>query len=464
MLAHTFTDLSTQMTGRVVTPSDPGWDATRQVFNLRTDLRPSAVALPRDVSDVVAAVDYARDHGLRVAPQATGHNAEPLGSLEDTLLVDVRELQQVSIDPGAQRVRVGAGVKWERVAPQLSEYGLAALHGSSPDVGIAGYSLGGGMGWLARKYGLQANSVTAIELVTADGRARRVDATCEPDLFWALRGGNGNFGVVTAIEFAVYPVEDLYAGVLFFPFERAAEVLHTWIELLPTLPDEMMTWASLLQFPGAPDVPEPLRARSFTVVYGAFLGSEPEGRELLHPIRDLSPVMDTFAMVPPGELGDLAMDPPDPLPVMSTTALLSELPSVGLDDLLAAAGPGSGSTLAMVQLRQLGGALARRSPGAGARATLPGTLNLFALGVPEDDAAAAAVKTYLESIDRAVRPYSTGHYPNFVEEPADASAFFDPDTWRRLREVKALFDSDDLFKGNHHIPPADAALARVAAG
>src|ERR671914_1161336 len=161
-----FTDLSAQMTGRVVTASDPDWDATRQVFNLTTDLRPAAVALPRDVSDVIAAVRYARANGLRVAPQATGHNAAPLGSLEDTLLVDVRDLQAVSIDPAARRVRVGAGVKWERVSPQLSEFGLAALHGSSPDVGIAGYSLGGGMGWLARKYGLHANSVTAIELVT----------------------------------------------------------------------------------------------------------------------------------------------------------------------------------------------------------------------------------------------------------------------------------------------------------
>ncbi len=147
--------------------------------------------------------------------------------------MDVRRLQEVAIDPHAQRVRVGAGVKWERVVPRLSEHGLAALHGSSPDVGIAGYSLGGGMGWLARKHGLQANSVTAMELVTADGGHRRVDASHEPDLFWALRGGNGNYGVVTAIEFRVYPVEDLYAGAMFFPFERTADVLGAFTELTP---------------------------------------------------------------------------------------------------------------------------------------------------------------------------------------------------------------------------------------
>jgi FAD/FMN-containing dehydrogenase len=450
-----FTDLAARMTGRVVAPSDPDWDATRQVFNLTTDLRPAAVALPRDVDDVVAAIEYARANGLRVAPQATGHNAAPLGALGDALLVDVRELQEVTIDPAARLVRVGAGVKWERVVPQLSEHGLAALHGSSPDVGIAGYSLGGGMGWLARRYGLQANSVTAIELVTADGRRARVDAEHEPDLFWALRGGNGNFGVVTAIEFRVYPVEELYAGALFYPFERAGEVLQAWNELLPTLPDELMTWAKLMQFPDLPDLPEPLRGRAFTIVMAAFLGGEREGAALLGPVRELGPVMDTFAMVPPAALGDLAMDPEDPLPIASATSLMSDLPAAGVDELVAAVGPGSGSPLAMVELRPLGGALGRPSAGAGARATLPGALAMFALGVPVDEASAASIRAYLDAVERAVRPYRTGDYPNFVEESSDASSFFDAGTWERLRVVKALYDPGDLFKGNHHIPPAD---------
>jgi FAD binding domain len=457
MLTVTDTPLSDRMTGRVVLPGDAGWDAARQAFNLTLDVRPAAVALPRDERDVIAAVTYAREHEMRVAPQATAHNPGPLGPLDETILVDVRHIGGVSIDPTAHRVRVGAGVKWEKVAPALSEFGLAGLHGSSPDVGIAGYSLGGGMGWLARKYGLQTNSVTAIDLVTADGRLVRADAEHEPDLFWALRGGNGNFGVVTAIEFAVYPVEELYAGVMFFPFERSGEVLHAWGELLPTLPDELMTWASMLHFPDLEIVPEPVRGRSFAVVYGAFLGGADEGRALLRPVRDLGPVMDTFAMVPPGALGDLAMDPPDPLPFMSAHALLGDLPPAGIDGLLAAAGPGSGAgrSITMMQLRHMGGALARRAPGAGARATLPGEVCMFALGLVVDDASAAGVTASLERLEDAVRPYRAGHYPNFVEEPADASRFFDPDTWARLRRVKARYDAGDLFKGNHHIPPAE---------
>jgi hypothetical protein len=401
-------------------------------------------------------VSYAREHGLKVAAQATGHNAGPLGSLQDTLLVHVSDLQEVSIDPSARKVRVGAGVKWERVTPRLSELGLAALHGSSPDVGIAGYSLGGGMGWLARKHGLHTNAVTAMELVTADGHLVRADAAHEPDLFWALRGGGGNFGVVTAIEFAVLPIPEVHAGALFFPFERAPEVLHTWRDLLPGLPDELMTWACLMHFPDVPDVPEPVRGRSYAVVMGAFLGSEAAARALLRPLRELGPATDTFATVPPIGLADLAMDPPDPLPHLSAHHLLGDVPAEGIDALLAAAGPGSeaGTAISMMHLRHMGGALARVEPGAGARATLPGTVSLFSAGLAVDEASAAALERALDAVQDAMRPWRVGDYPNFVEEPADASGFFDPVTWRRLREVKALYDPEDLFRGNHHVPPA----------
>ncbi len=274
-----FDDLAIK--GRVVYPTDPDWDAAHQAFSTLVDQRPEAMVFPADADDVVTIVNYAREHGVRIAPQATAHNAGPLGELDETIVVQTSDLQDVSIDPIGHRVRVGSGVKWEKVAPQLSDYGLAGLHGSSPDVGIAGYSLGGGMGWLARKYGLQTNSVTAIELVTSYGQFIRATAENHPDLFWALRGGGGNFGIVTAIEFAVYPVEELYAGALFFPFERAAEVLHTWRELLPTFPEELMTWANILHFPPLPEVPEPFRGASYAIVMGAYLGEEREGRELL---------------------------------------------------------------------------------------------------------------------------------------------------------------------------------------
>src|SRR4051794_3941696 len=450
------TPLADALNGAVVLPDDPRYDDARSSFNLLVDQRPAAIAFPSDAREVAHAVALAERLGLRVAPQATAHNQAPLGDMDDLLLVNVSRLQDVHVDPGARSVRVGAGVKWDRVGPRLSAHGLAGLHGSSPDVGIAGYSLGGGMGWLARKHGLQTNAVTALELVTADGEMIRVDADHEPELFWALRGGGGNFGIVTAIEFDVVEVDELYAGAYFFPFERADEVLHTWNAVRHSFPDELMSWASLLHFPPIPDVPAVARGRSYAVVMAAHLGSAAEGASLLAPLRQLGPERDTFATVPPVVLGDLAMDPLDPVPFQSTSALLDELPDQGIKALLAEAGPesGRGPTLTMLQLRQMGGALSRVSPGAGARATLPGDISLFALGAVLDEPMGEAVHGALRGIDAAVRPYRAGYYPNFVEEPADASTFFDSDTWARLRAVKAAYDPADAFVGNHHIPPA----------
>jgi hypothetical protein len=449
--------LTDLLEGVAVLPGDPGWDAARSSFNLLTDQQPAAVAFPADERDVAVAVTYARRNGLRVAPQATGHNQAALGDLEGTLLLNVGALQEVRVDPGARRVRVGAGVKWDRVAPRLSSHGLAGLHGSSPDVGIAGYSLGGGIGWLSRKHGMQTNAVTAFELVTAEGNLVRADAEHHADLFWALRGGGGNFGVVTAIEFAVHPVDELYAGAMFFPFERASEVLHTWSALLPTLPDELMSWASLIHFPPIPEVPAFARGRSVAVVMAAFLGSEAEGRSLLQPLRDLGPERDTFASVPPVVLGDLAMDPLDPLPFHLGHRLLDGLPPQTIEAILATVGPGSGrgDTLTMLQFRHMGGALTREAPGAGARATLPGEVCMVMLGVVADEQADGEVRAAIADVEAAALPRRAGYYPNFVEEPSDASRFFDPGTWARLREVKARYDADDLIVGNHHIPPAD---------
>src|SRR5690348_2625125 len=439
---------------RVLLPGQPGYDAARRGFNLLVDHAPAAIVLAADEHDVAAAVRYAREHGLRVAPRATGHNAGPLAPLEDTVLVDVSGLDEVTIDAAALRVRVGAGVRWEQVVPALSELGLAALHGSSPDVGIAGYSLGGGMGWLARKHGLQTNSVTAFEVVTADGHLIRTDQMHEPDLFWALRGGGGNYAIVTAIEFAVYPYAELYAGAYFFPFERVREVLHAWRELLPTLPDELMTWAAVLHFPPDPALPDHLRGQSYTVVWGVHIGSEDEGRELMAPIHDLGPIMDTFAMVPPAELADLAMDPRDPLPFRSSHDLLDGVTPEGIDALVDTICPGSGANVALVQLRHMGGALGRVTHTAAARAPPRGEVSLFSLGVVMDAEGERAVHRSLAAIELATKRFKTGYYPNFVEEPADASAFYEPATWQRLREIKSLYDPSDLFKANHAIPPA----------
>jgi len=445
--------LATRLKGDLVRPGDDDWDAERQVFNLVLDQRPAAIVLAESTLDVVHAVRFARRNRLRVAAQSTGHNAGPIETLEDTLLVKTSRMRGVEIDAAARRARVQAGARWEDVTARVSELSLAALHGSSPDVGIAGYSLGGGMGWLARKHGLQTNSVTAIQLVTPDGRLRLVDADHEPDLFWALRGGGGNFGVVTAIEFALYPVEELYAGALFFPVERAREVLHSWHELTPSLPEAITSVGRVLHFPPLPEIPEPLRGGSFAIVEAAYLGSERDGAELLRPLRELGPAIDTFAMVPPVALAELHMDPRDPVPYLTADRLLGDLPAAAIDDLLAAAGPGSGSTLLGFELRHMGGALARSEPGHGARATLDGSYSLFALGLTGDSASEAAVEADLDRLTAAAAPWVVGRYANFTERPIDASTFYPEETYRRLQAIKTLYDPNELIRANHPIPP-----------
>ncbi len=439
--------------GRMVRPGDADWDEARGAFNLLIDQRPEAIAFPANEREVAAVVAHASERGLRVAPQATGHNPGPLGSLEGTLILNTSALTGASIDVDARRVRVGAATKWEQVTPRLSELGLAGLHGSSPDVGVVGYSLGGGIGWLARKHGMQTNAVTAIELVTAEGHLVRTDPVHEPELFWALRGGGGNFGVVTAIEFSVLPLRELYAGALFYPLERTADVLDRWRELLPSLPEEITSWANVLHFPPLPEIPAAVRGQSFAVVMAAFLGSEADGRELLRPLRELGPTLDTFAIQPPVGLSELAMDPPDPLPFRMQHALVDELTADAVDEIARIGGPGS--SLTMIQLRHMGGALGRPAADAGARATLPGEVCVLGLGVVPEPAADPVVRGDLDALMSALAPRRVGDYPNFVEEPADPSAFFDAATWERLRRVKALYDPQDLFKGNHHVPPAD---------
>jgi FAD/FMN-containing dehydrogenase len=448
-----YSELQSRLHGQVLTDVDEAWDSSRQTFNVLHDQRPAAVVRVASPDDVAETVRYAARRGLRIAPQGTGHNAGPIDGLEDALLLRTDALQEVEIDVAARRARVGAGARWGAVADPASEAGLAPLSGSSRDVGITGYSLGGGVGWLARKHGLQANAVTAVEIVTADGELRRIDHDNETDLFWAVRGGGGSYGVVTALEFELFPVPELYAGALFFPFERAAEVMHAWHELVSAgLPDEITTVARVYQFPPLPILPEFLRGKSFTVVQAAYLGSERDGAELIRPLTELGPDTNTFGMVEPSALGYLAMDPDHPLPYASASRLLSDATDGTIDAFLSAAGPGSPSGLASVELRSMGGALARRPEGAGARATMRGDYTMFAVGGVMTPEAEAEVQSQADGVADALAPWDAGvRYANFEERSADARLFYDEDTFRLLRALRTEWDPSGLFLANHEI-------------
>ena len=434
------------------------WDSARAAWNLAIDQEPAMVARPGNTDEVVAVVNFARENGLRVAVQAEGHGAGPLAGVgDDTLLLKTGRMTGAEVDADSRKARVGAAAKWEDVSALASPEGLAALSGSSAEVGVVGYTLGGGHGWLARKHGLACNSVIAAEMVTADGQLVRADVDNEPDLFWALRGGGGNFGVVTALEFELHPLPDLYAGMFAWPWERTSDVLHAWAEWVSGLPNEMGTWARILQVPPLPDIPELVRGRSLVVVEAAYLGAEESGSELLRPLRELGPELDTFAAVPPAALGHLHMDPEDPVPFAMRGQMLNGLPASAIDALVEAAGPDSASPLLSLELRLLGGALTQAPPDAGALASLDHAFLTLGVGMVLGPEMASAIKRHLDLVSNALEPWDSDvAYANFIDVPIDTRTCYPPATFHRLQEVKARYDRDDLFRANHPIPSAAA--------
>jgi FAD/FMN-containing dehydrogenase len=443
----------------LVKPGDAKWGFARAAWNLAIDQRPAMVARPGNTDEVAAVVNFARENGLRVAVQAEGHGAGALAGIgDDTLLLKTGRMTGAEIDADGRQARVAAAAKWQDVSALASPQGLAALSGSSAEVGVVGYTLGGGHGWLARKYGLASNSVIAAEVVTADGQLVRADLENEPDLFWALRGGGGNFGVVTTLEFELHPVPELYAGMLAWPWERTSDVLHAWREWVFGLPTEMGTWARILQVPPLPDVPEPVRGRALVVVEAAYLGAKESGGELLRPLRDLAPELDTFAAVPPAALGHLHMDPEDPVPFAMGGQMLDELPAAAIDAIVEAAGPDSGSPLLSLELRLLGGALTQAPPDAGALASLDHAFLTLGVGMVMDPDMASAINGHLDLVSNALEPWDSGvTYANFTDVPIDTRMCYPPETFDRLQEVKARYDRNELFRANHQIPSAAAA-------
>ena len=443
--------LRAAIAGQVFVLGEAGYDQARQAWNLAVDQRPAVVAEAGSAADVAQAVRYARAHGIRIAPQGTGHGAGPLEPLDGAMLLRMTRMRTVHIDPAARTARAEAGAVWQDVTVPAAQHGLAALAGSSATVGVTGYTLGGGLGWLARRYGLAANSVTAAELVTPGGDLVRADADHESDLFWAVRGGGG-IGVVTALEMRLYSVGDLYAGDLFFPIQRAAEVLHAWRAWTDTVPDEVSSQGRLVRLPPAPQLPEPLRGRAFVKVEAAYLGDAGTGAELTQPLRRLGPELDTFATIPPPALSQLHMDPDQPVPFQGAGAFLSDLPAAAIDALVGLAGPDTGTLLASVEVGHMGGALARPAPSGGAQPSIDANYLLTAVGaIPAPDLA-GPVRVHVRAVKDALAPWHAGYdYYNFEETPAPASAVLPPTSYRRLQQIKAAYDPAQMIISAHPV-------------
>ena len=248
-----FSELSIE--GRVATPHDSDWDEARQAWNLAADQRPAAVALVEGADDIAAVIGFARHHDLRVTAQGTGHGALALGPLGDTIMIKTQRMRRIEVDPEARTARVEAGALAMEVGEAAQAHGLSSLPGSAPDVGVVGYTLGGGLSWLGRRHGFACNRVAAIELVTAEGEVRRVDADSDEDLFWALRGGGGGYAVVSALELHLLPIAEVHAGALVFPAEVGADAVRAYRDWAAEVPDEVTSIVRFLRPPPSPTCP-----------------------------------------------------------------------------------------------------------------------------------------------------------------------------------------------------------------
>jgi hypothetical protein len=440
--------------GRIATAEDSDWAEARQAWNLAADQRPFAVAFVESSEDVSRVIGFARESGLRVAAQGTGHGAVALGSLDDAILLKTERMRAVEVEDG--RARVEAGVWAADLGEAAAKSGRSFLPGTSPNVGVTGYTLGGGLSWLGRKYGWACNRVTAIELVTADGEARTVDAATDPDLFWALRGGGGSYAVVTALHVELVPVAEAYAGALVFPPELTEHAIRAYRDWAAGAPEETGSLVRMLNLPPIPDIPEPLRGNKWLGISASFIGSTEEGEKVIAPLREIGePVLDSFAQIPAVGLTRIAMDPEPPVPGLADHRLLTELPDDAISAFVDVAGPESGAPLLLAELRHLGGALGRPAENGGALEKLDEEFVVFGIGMPMDPALREPIDGALDRLGEVMSPWAAERrYFNYAERPGDVNALLPAETCERLAQVKRTWDPDDRIMANHALASA----------
>ena len=423
--------------GRVLLPGDPEFDDARRPWNLAVDQPATAVVEAADAADVAALVRYARATGMAISTQPSGHGAT--GRTEGTVLLRTGRLDDIRVDAPGRRAVVGAGVRSGALQAAVAPYGLTGLPGSSPVVTVAGVALGGGLSWFGRAHGWVADSVTAFDIVDADGSPRHVTEATDQDMFWALRGGGGDYAVVTALELALHEAPQLYGGRVLWDGEHAAAVLDVYRDLTRTAPDELTVWFDRLHFPGGP----PLVALDAT-----YLGDDSAARDLLAAVDRLlpPPLSDTRRPMSVAELGGITAEPTDPAPGRSRCELLTALDDDAIGALLAE----PIAPLMSVQVRHLGGAFARPSDSPHGPLAEPYAVYMF--GVPSDPAAATAITAKQRALAGAL-PISGRKPVTFLNPSESLADALHPDALDRLRRIKAERDPVGMFRSNFSSRP-----------
>lgn len=438
--------LRTRVAGTVAEPHEAAYQELVTPWNLAIEMHPSAVVAVRSADDVRETVAFAREHSLSVGVQATGHGA--VSKLAGHILIATRGLDEVTVHPDERWARVGAGVKWLRLIEAAAPHGLAPLNGSSSDVGIVGYITGGGVGPMARTFGLAADRVRAFEVVTGDGVLRRVTPELHPDLFFALRGGKGAAGIVTAVELDLLPVPTFYGGAVYFDGADIPAVIDRWRSWSQSLPEEATTSFVILQLPDAPGFPPPLAGRMSIGVRFLWVGENAEGERLLDEMRAVAPaILDDAAVKPYVAVDSVHSDPVDPMPATDPAMLLTEFPDEAVARFLDRVGPGSQSPQIMVEIRQLGGAYAREGRHPSAFVHRAARFSLLAVGIAVDP----RVLPHAHELFEALSDWDTGGiWPNFgaPHDAATARRAYDAATLARLAAVAERYDPDAVLASN----------------
>ncbi len=445
---HEITSLRARLSGDVATPDDPEWENKRVAWNTYIDQHPAAVVTPDGVDDIHATVIFARDHGFTVAVQPNGHGATT--ALSDTILIRPTRLREVTVDTDRRRVRVQAGAKWKELQEALDGTGFMGLPGSTADNSVVGYHLGGGLSWFGRAYGPAANQVRSLEVVTPDATLREVTAENDPELFWALCGGGGDFGVVVSMELELLDERPVYGGRLMWPAERAEEVLRAYVATTRAAPVELSVWLWFVTFPPIDGIPAELRGRSFANVDSTFLGAAADAEKFLEPLRKVPGLEDdTLGPVSLARIDEVAGEPTDPMPALDWSRLVNDIDDTFIERLLELNTPGGGSPV-VAQLRHVGGALA--TPGATSASELPGEYLLTTVGVPITEEDTAAIHHHVETLEAALADQLLGHgHPNMLGHDPRAQQGHAPETLERLRRIKRERDPAGVMRGNRPV-------------
>jgi FAD/FMN-containing dehydrogenase len=455
-------ELRAQVRGSALTSSDPGYAEAREPFNAMHDGRPALTVSCSGTADVIHAVNFAREQGLIAAVRGGGHSIAGLSSIDGGMLIDLSPMRGVQVDPERQLAYVQGGALWGDVDQDTQAFGLATPGGVVSDTGVAGLTLGGGYGWIRRKYGLSCDSVVEAQVVCADGKVRTASADSNPDLYWAIRGGGGNFGIVTSFTFRLHPLGPIVAfSGTFYPIEELADVMKGWRAYVTDAPDEVTSVIVTITFPADPEMPEAVHDRACAIVGAVYAGDPDEGMSVLAPLRELGTPLADLSQPMPFTAVQTAFDPLFPrneLQAYWKSQYLEELSDEAIEA-IAGRAQDRPAPLTLVNTFHMGGAISKVGPEDTAFATRSAPFMISIDGMWTDPADSADRVAWVRSAWDEISKFGTGDvYLNFTgladEAPSAGvdSAF--GRNLRRLAEVKATYDPDNFFRLNNNIAPA----------